>query len=446
MKILHYFLGFPPYRTGGLTKYSMDLMNAQIERGNIVIALWPGTMKKLTKNISIQQNKSVNKIINFELINPLPVSLDEGIVKFDAYMQSCDENIFVEFLKKISPDVIHIHTLMGLYREFVYAANKLNIKTVFTTHDYFGICSKVTLYKNGCACENDNNCFDCIACNESALSLKKIRVMQSPLYRKLKDFVLVKKLRRNHRKKFFSEKELLEKKDNDKIKNQAENYQKLRLYYIDILTHIDVIHYNSTLTKDVFERFLIPKDSKIISITHKDISDNRRSKKTKSHILRLTCLAPTKAFKGFTVMKTALDELWENGNHSFELKLFDQVQNPSPYMKIKENGYNYNELPQILAETDLVLAPSVWYETFGFTVLEAISYGVPVIISNNIGAKDIIGNGGIVVQAGSVQSLKDTISSLNDEIINNLVNNIRENVTVKTWDQFLDENENLYIN
>ena len=31
MKILHYFLGFPPYRSGGLTKYAFDLMTAQVE-------------------------------------------------------------------------------------------------------------------------------------------------------------------------------------------------------------------------------------------------------------------------------------------------------------------------------------------------------------------------------------------------------------------------------
>ena len=30
MKILHYSLGFPPYRSGGLTKFSMDLMREQI--------------------------------------------------------------------------------------------------------------------------------------------------------------------------------------------------------------------------------------------------------------------------------------------------------------------------------------------------------------------------------------------------------------------------------
>ena len=81
-------------------------------------------------------------------MNPLPVALDEGIKDFEAYMRSCDRKIYVDFLEHIKPDVIHIHTLMGLHKEFIDAAEDLKIKKVFTTHDYFGICPKVTLYKN----------------------------------------------------------------------------------------------------------------------------------------------------------------------------------------------------------------------------------------------------------------------------------------------------------
>ena len=36
MRILHYSLGFPPYRRGGLTKYCLDLMAAQEMQGNVV--------------------------------------------------------------------------------------------------------------------------------------------------------------------------------------------------------------------------------------------------------------------------------------------------------------------------------------------------------------------------------------------------------------------------
>lgn len=42
MKILHYALGFPPYRSGGLTKYCIDLLLAQKAAGHDVAMMWPG--------------------------------------------------------------------------------------------------------------------------------------------------------------------------------------------------------------------------------------------------------------------------------------------------------------------------------------------------------------------------------------------------------------------
>ena len=39
---------------------------------------------------------------------------------------------------------------------------------------------------------------------------------------------------------------------------------------------------------------------------------------------------------------------------------------------------------------DVLVVPSLWKETYGLVVPEAISYGVPVIVSENVGAKDIL--------------------------------------------------------
>ena len=36
MRILHYALGFPPYRSGGLTKWCVDLMIQQAKEGHCV--------------------------------------------------------------------------------------------------------------------------------------------------------------------------------------------------------------------------------------------------------------------------------------------------------------------------------------------------------------------------------------------------------------------------
>lgn len=205
MKIIHYFLGFPPYRTGGLTKYAFDLMKSQVADGHEIIALWPGQTRNYSAQPRIKERKSVEGIRNCELINPLPVPLDEGINEFEAFTKPCDIDTYISFLKKEVPEVIHIHTLMGMHKEIIQAANQLKIRTVMTTHDYFGLCTKVTLYRFGKCCDNDNECRKCIQCNLTPLTLKRIQLMQSPLYRWIKDASLIKKLRRRHRDKFFCE-------------------------------------------------------------------------------------------------------------------------------------------------------------------------------------------------------------------------------------------------
>lgn len=71
------------------------------------------------------------------------------------------------------------------------------------------------------------------------------------------------------------------------------------------------------------------------------------------------------------------------------------------------------ELEKIFDETDVMVAPSVGYETFGFTVLEALSYGVPVVIGGNVGAKDILTEeAGIVIEDISIQKLSEVLQSI----------------------------------
>lgn len=433
MKILHYFLGFPPYRSGGLTKYAFDLMEAQAKDGNSVIALWPGEIKKYSAAPIVKKRKSIVGITNYELINPLPVPLDEGINEIESFTRPCDKQIYISFLQKEKPDVVHLHTLMGLHKEFIDAASELSIRTVYTSHDYFGICPKVTLYRYGVCCEDDNGCKNCIQCNVNALSLQKIQILQSPLYRLLKNTSLVRKLRKSHRSNFFTEERIPDMPEL-KVDEAANQYKKLRAYYVGIYEKLDFIHFNSTVTESVFKKYLVPKDSKVVSITHKGISDNRSNPHNASDKLRILFLAPAKPFKGFNVLKKALDELWASGNKNFELRIFSPVANPSPYMVIKEDGFKQFELPEIFSNADVLVAPSVWYETFGFTVLEALSYGVPVIVSDHVGAKDLITDRECIVEAGSSEALLGAIERKHDS----------GKASVKLWNEFLVENSSMY--
>lgn len=412
MKILHYALGFPPYRSGGLTKLCVDLMVQQAKEGHTVAMLWPGQMGFVNQKVAIKKHDNVKlsgqDILSFEVINPLPVSFDEGIADIAAFTKNVGSKVYKELLDNFQPDVIHVHTLMGLHKNFLEATKDKNIRLVFTAHDFFPICPKVTMFRHGTVCDSVKNCENCGVCNATALSMNKIKVLQSPVYRELKDSKVVKKLRKQHRDGYLSESTA---NDTAVPVGTADDYKKLRNYYYSLLKLMDMIHYNSSVTKKVFESVFDLPNSCIVVITHSDIKDNRKVKDYSNDCLRIRYLGPQSGAKGYQLLKSALDKLW-NVQQKFLLDVHFETMEPVPYIKSHER-YSYAELEKIFDETDVLVAPSIWYETFGFTVLEALSYGVPVIISGNVGAKDILVQGaGVVIENIDAQKLFTTLQNL----------------------------------
>ena len=169
MRILHYTLGFPPYRSGGLTKYAEDLMQTQSKLGHEVVALYPSGISIFHKKCHVKKEYSNSGIKIYETVNPMPVPLLYGI-KDPANMMdesSLDETSFEELLKTEKPDIFHVHTLMGLPKRYLQIAHDRNVKIVYTSHDYFGLCLKVNFIdENGAFC--DAICADkCSKCNQN---------------------------------------------------------------------------------------------------------------------------------------------------------------------------------------------------------------------------------------------------------------------------------------
>lgn len=412
MKILHYALGFPPYRSGGLTKLCVDLMVQQSKEGHTVAMLWPGQMGFVNQNVAIKKHKNIElsgqDILSFEVINPLPVSFDEGIADIAAFTKNVKTEAYRRLLDNFQPDVVHVHTLMGIHKSFLEAAKEKKIRLVFTAHDFFPICPKVTMFRRGAVCDCVQTCENCGICNATALSLNKIKILQSPTYRNLKDSKIVKKLRKQHRDRYLSESTV-----NDRAVpvGTADAYKKLRNYYYSLLKLMDMIHYNSSVTKKIYESVFDLSNSCIVVITHSDIKDNRKIKDYSNDYLRIRYLGPQSGAKGYQLLKLALDKLW-NVQQKFFLDVHFEPMDPAPYIK-SHKRYSYAELEKIFDETDILVTPSIWYETFGFTVLEALSYGVPVIISGNVGAKDIL-----------VQGAGEVIENINDQKLFNTLQNV----------------------
>ncbi len=426
MRILHYSLGFPPYRSGGLTRFCMDLMKEQVRCGHTVSLLWPGRMGFFDKKIRIIRGKPVSGIGSFEVVNPLPVPYDEGIRDPEAFMVKGDRTVYGRFLDKTGPDVIHIHTFMGLHKGFVEEAKSRGIRLIFTAHDYFPICPKVTLFRRGRDCGSAASCSECGNCNETSLSLNKIRLLQSPIYRTLKDSGPVKALRKGHRDRFLEETPADSSYERG---DRAGEYKRLRDHYHSMLKMMDVVHYNSSLTKETYESLFDLPETKVISPTHGDIRDRRIEKRFSPDTLRVRYLGAQSRAKGYYLLKKVLDRLQEE-NRSFRLDVhFEPTEEPKSLRS--HPRYEQGELEGIFKDTDILICPSIWRETFGFTVLEALSYGVPVIISSTTGAKDILAEGAGLV-FGNEESLYQILKKLTAEDLKEMNRRILESQKIPT--------------
>lgn len=173
MRILHYTLGFSPYRSGGLVRYCKDLMLAQQKLGHAVVALYPGGTSWLHKCCHVHEDKRNDGINIFEMSNPLPVSLMYGIKNVESEMNSINLDIvsFKNMLDEVKPDVFHVHTLMGLPLEYLEEVHNRGIRLVYTSHDYFGLCPKVNfINQQGEVCRGASS-ERCEVCNVNAKSV-----------------------------------------------------------------------------------------------------------------------------------------------------------------------------------------------------------------------------------------------------------------------------------
>lgn len=394
MNILHYSLGFPPFRRGGMTQYCLDMMKEQFKAGNDVSLLWPGELHNSKENVKLKRHRryyfsETEYCDSIEIVNPLLIPLMDGIVEPQLFMQNKDIDAFNVFFKESNYDVLHIHTFMGMPIELVKAAKAHNVVIVFTSHDYFPLCPRCNLFYEGHNCEV-NNYANCVDCNKNGLSYNKMLFLQSNFYKFVKNWKVIQSLRKQHNRNMYI---MSDNKESKKIKNieKERKYLKLKNRNIELLDCFDVIHFNSENTLQGYKLHGYNGNNfKVISITNSAIQNHKQNHKANSSV-RFGYLGPITTHKGYNLLRDACDSLWNSGFKNFEMHYFAQAED-RPYVKLHE-PYSYEELPHVMNSFDVLITPSICGETFGFTVLEALSYGVPVVVSKCVGAKDLIHEG-----------------------------------------------------
>ena len=416
MKILHYTLGFQPQRTGGLVKYAEDLMLEQIAQGYQVAALYPGRIKFFSKKIEIIKATS-RQFECYELLNSLPMALFGGISNPTAFLAPCDKNVYRTFLEKVQPDIIHIHSFMGLHKEFLEIAKNLNIRVVFTSHDYYGLASVPNFYFNGLHYSDKNTNLAWNIMSSNALSVKKLRLFQVSFYPTIRK--LLKLLGKNPKSKNnLVIREVFEEKD----------YSELRKYYSEMFHLIDGYLFNSNLAKKVYEQNEIkPTNSIVVSISNSSIKHHQRLTTTNNKI-RVAYIGPDEEYKGYFDFIDFAETL---DRESYEVATYGHLPNEECPSFIEQKGYfTKKTIDSVYENIDILIVPSKWKETFGLITVEALSYGVNVFVSENVGSKDL---------------LPEThVFKNKEDLLDKIINNQLEKVPLKTMEEHSSEVVNYY--
>lgn len=164
MRILIINLLYPPAKFGGAEKAASLLAEAFAKHGDevFVISLHPGCDEKVEQRNGVQ-------IYSLPLDNiywPLDSAKKQGRAAtffwhvIDIWNNKAAKRVG-RILDEVKPDVVHTHVITGLSVSIWKEIKKRRIRLVHTLHDYYLICARSSLFRNGDNCERP--CIECRA-------------------------------------------------------------------------------------------------------------------------------------------------------------------------------------------------------------------------------------------------------------------------------------------
>ncbi|MGH7801325.1 MAG: glycosyltransferase family 4 protein [Thermodesulfobacteriota bacterium] len=326
------------------------------------------------------------------------------------------EKHFNEHLDNTKPDIIHIQHLKGLSASFISAARKRKIPTILTLNDYWFICSKIQLLTTSSK-----------RCSGPLYGLKCPRCLIPTL-----NPFIVWGLYPLHSVLFF-----------------------FRTVYLKrLLNKVDLIIAPSNFLRRKFIEYGISEEKIIFSDYGMNTNLLKPYKGNPNNKLRFTFIGSVMPHKGVHVLIQAFNKLTDSstelrvyGESSYEPNYYERLRAMATNPGIEFMGsFDNDRVYEILAETDVLVVPSIWYENSPLAIHEAALAGVPVITSNIGGMAELIERmkNGLLFKVEDANDLYEKMKLLidNPRLIKELKGRAEE---VKTIEENAKELEGIYL-
>ena len=409
MRILHVGWGFWPFRKGGLINYAQDLMAGQAERGHDVAYFFTGRHYRGRSGPRIERWR-VGEVEMHEVIDgPIVSGLELGTQFPELELnEPWLESAFDELVRTFRPDVVHFQELLCVPSSLIDVAAEAGAGTVMTLQDYFPLCSTLRLFDaDGAFCTRLEVGEDCVARNAQAPANRRSFVEETLWYatwnwhRRLHDrigprldwlyYPMARRARDLALRRFDREEPAPARRPGSEL---APAFQRRRDVNVERLGRVGRLVAQSPRLKEIYEaRGVSTERMTTLRFTLAHIEDLRPRELSSppAPVVFATLGGCASATKGSRVLVGALRALREAGlGGDFRLRIFGGVDPAvraelETYPEVQLHGeYGREQLDTLLEDVDVGIMPSIWEEAYGYSGVELLAKGIP-LIANPVG-------------------------------------------------------------
>ena len=187
-------------------------------------------------------------------------------------------------------------------------------------------------------------------------------------------------------------------------------------YLLPFYKKVDMFLFQSEFSRDMFVKFGFDKRKTHIIENPYDFNNIEPNFQGKNYILYFGRLSKEKGIHTLLkAMKTLPEIELKIVGDGPDFKDYVNYVNEQSLSNVSFLGPKWdNELAPIIKDCEIVIVPSEWYEASPYVVLQAFSFGKPVVASNLGGLKDMIvkDENGLLFEPGNENSLAQTIHDL----------------------------------